>query len=64
MCFTSTRRGAITIAAAAVRASGGLGLIAAKSLSDGLAPCGDDFPCVEVDYEIGTRILYYFRSER
>ncbi|KAK4752253.1 hypothetical protein SAY87_021051 [Trapa incisa] len=64
LCFTSSRRAAITIAAAAVKASGGLGLIAAKVPSDGLAPCSDDFPCVEVDYEIGTRILYYIRSER
>ncbi|XP_031394644.1 subtilisin-like protease SBT3.6 isoform X2 [Punica granatum] len=65
LCFTSSaRRAAITIAAAAVRLSGGIGLIAAKSPSDGLAPCSDDFPCVEVDYETGTSILYYFRSER
>ncbi|XP_030540183.1 subtilisin-like protease SBT3.5 isoform X2 [Rhodamnia argentea] len=65
LCFTYTsRRLAVTIAAEAVKASRGVGVIVAKNPSDGLAPCSDDFPCVEVDYEIGTRILLYFRSAR
>ncbi|KAF8027905.1 hypothetical protein BT93_E0738 [Corymbia citriodora subsp. variegata] len=65
LCFTYTaRRFAVTAASAAVKASRGVGLIVAKNPSDGLAPCSDDFPCVEVDYEIGTRILFYFRSAR
>lgn len=65
LCFTSTtRRPAVARASVAVKASRGVGVIVAKNPSDGLAPCDDDFPCVEVDYEIGTRILLYFRSAR
>ncbi|XP_062074035.1 subtilisin-like protease SBT3.5 [Humulus lupulus] len=65
LCFTSmTRRAAITSAVAAVKAAGGVGLIVAKHPSSGLYPCPGDFPCIEVDYEIGTKILFYIRSTR
>ncbi|WCJ26664.1 Subtilisin-like protease SBT3.3 [Euphorbia peplus] len=63
LCFTSTaRRGAVTTAAQAVKAAGGVGLIVAKNPNDALYPCSGDFPCIEVDYEIGTRIVFYIRS--
>ncbi|PON61127.1 Subtilase [Trema orientale] len=65
LCFTSmTRRVAVTSATAAVRKAGGVGLIVAKHPNSALYPCPGDFPCVEVDYEAGTKILYYIRSTR
>uniref|UniRef100_A0A199U9T9 Subtilisin-like protease n=1 Tax=Manihot esculenta TaxID=3983 RepID=A0A199U9T9_MANES len=65
LCFTSmARRSAVASAAEAVQAAGGVGLIVAKNPSDVLYPCSGDFPCVEVDFEIGTRILFYIRSTR
>ena len=65
LCFTSVaRRTAISNATSVVRAAGGVGLIVAKNPSDDLAPCSNDFPCVEVDYEVGTQILFYIRSTR
>lgn len=63
LCFTSMgRRVAITSAAMAVKEAGGVGLIVARSPNSALYPCHGDFPCVEVDYEVGTKILYYIRS--
>ncbi|OMP02780.1 hypothetical protein COLO4_10836 [Corchorus olitorius] len=65
LCFTTVaRRSAVTSAASAVRAAGGVGLIVAKNPSDVMGPCGDDFPCLVVDYELGTQILLYIRSAR
>lgn len=65
LCFTSLgRRRAVTSASAAVKKAGGVGLVVAKNPTDGLYPCSDDFPCIEVDYEIGTRIVFYIRSTR
>ncbi|XP_012086638.2 subtilisin-like protease SBT3.8 [Jatropha curcas] len=65
LCFTSmSRRAAVTSAAQVVKEAGGVGLIVAKNPSDALYPCSGDFPCVEVDYEIGTQILLYIRSTR
>uniref|UniRef100_A0A5B7BM04 Putative subtilisin-like protease SBT3.5 n=1 Tax=Davidia involucrata TaxID=16924 RepID=A0A5B7BM04_DAVIN len=65
LCFTSvSRRNAISSASSAVRAVGGVGVIIAKNPSDALFPCRNDFPCIEVDYEVGTQILYYIRSTR
>nr|XP_011470880.1 PREDICTED: subtilisin-like protease SBT3.3 [Fragaria vesca subsp. vesca] len=65
LCFTSLgRRIDVTTASDAVKQAGGVGLIIAKNPTDGLYPCSDDFPCIEVDYEIGTRIVFYIRSTR
>ncbi|KAJ6301225.1 hypothetical protein OIU77_015520 [Salix suchowensis] len=65
LCFTSMTLGAVISAAEVVKEAGGVGLIVAKNPSNDLYPCADDaFPCIEVDYEIGTRILYYIRSAR
>ncbi|KAH7513631.1 hypothetical protein FEM48_Zijuj11G0001400 [Ziziphus jujuba var. spinosa] len=63
LCFTSeSRRNAVTSASSVVKEAGGVGLIIAKHPRDVLYPCDDGFPCVEVDYELGTRILFYIRS--
>lgn len=64
LCFTTMGRQAITNASAVVKEAGGVGIIIAKNPRDALYPCNEDFPCIEVDYEIGTRILFYIRSTR
>jgi len=64
LCFTSMNLGAVRSAAEVVKEAGGVGLIVAKNPSEALYPCTDGFPCIEVDYEIGTRILFYIRSTR
>ncbi|TYH97935.1 hypothetical protein ES332_A12G275200v1 [Gossypium tomentosum] len=65
LCFASvTGRVAIRLAAATVQEAGGIGLIIAKNPRDALIECRDGFPCIEVDYEIGTRILYYILSTK
>ena len=58
------RRAALVSASSDVQAAGGVGVIVAKNPNDNLAACSNDFPCIEVDYEVGTRILYYIRSTR
>lgn len=64
LCFTTVaRRIASARAASVVKAAGGAGVIVAKNPTSSLAPCGD-FPCIQVDYGIGTQILYYIRSTR
>ncbi|XP_024170228.1 subtilisin-like protease SBT3.5 isoform X1 [Rosa chinensis] len=63
LCFTSVaRRTPVALAVSSVRAAGGVGVIVAKSPGDVLGPCSSDFPCIEVDYELGTQILFYIRS--
>ncbi|PQQ06175.1 subtilisin-like protease SBT3.4 [Prunus yedoensis var. nudiflora] len=62
--FTTFGLGTVRNASAAVKEAGGVGLIVAKNPSDDLGPCNEDFPCIEVDYEIGTRILFYIQSTR
>ncbi|KAL5551493.1 hypothetical protein UlMin_001669 [Ulmus minor] len=62
LCFTSKARRAIIIASRVVKAAGGVGLIVAKHINDNLYPCGNDFPCIEVDFEVGTKIVFYIRS--
>ncbi|KAJ8650264.1 hypothetical protein MRB53_003287 [Persea americana] len=42
--------------------AGGLGVIVARNPSH--VSLRDDFPCVEVDFNIGTQILTYIRSSR
>lgn len=65
LCFTTVgARAVLTTAASAVREAGGVGVIVARNPSDMLGSCGNDFPCVVVDYELGTRILFYIRSAR
>jgi hypothetical protein len=63
LCFTSDQS-AVEDAAWSVKEIGCLGLIIAKNPSKSLYSCNDDFPCVQVSYEIGTQILYYIRSTR
>lgn len=47
-----------------VKEAGGVGVIVAKDPVESMPSCDDDMPCVQVDYEIGTQILYYIRSSR
>ncbi|KAG6790726.1 hypothetical protein POTOM_006891 [Populus tomentosa] len=65
LCFTTvTVVPAVIVLSAAevVKEAGGVGLIVAKNPSNDMYPCTNGFPCIEVDYEIGTRMLYYIRS--
>ncbi|KAK9145837.1 hypothetical protein Sjap_005740 [Stephania japonica] len=64
LCFArTTRLSALTHSVTAVKTAGGVGVIIANNPSNNLFPCyGSDFPCLEVDYELGTKILYYIRS--
>ncbi|KAL9665480.1 hypothetical protein QQ045_020900 [Rhodiola kirilowii] len=63
LCFTSSvSRSAAARAALAVTEAGGVGVIVAKSKVGTLAACANDFPCIEVDYEVGTQMLFYIRS--
>ncbi|CAA7025101.1 unnamed protein product [Microthlaspi erraticum] len=63
LCFTTLKRyGTVANAAHYVKRAGGLGVIIARHPGDTLLPCLDDFPCVAVDYELGTNILLYIRS--
>ncbi|CAK7357474.1 unnamed protein product [Dovyalis caffra] len=67
LCFTAVTKipGTIVLSAAeVVKEAGGVGLIVAKNPSNDMYPCTDGFPCIEVDYDIGTRILFYIRSTR
>lgn len=65
LCFTTSRRNAaISSAASFVKTAGGLGLIVSRNPVYSPAPCNDDFPCVAIDYELGTDILSYIRSTR
>ncbi|PON61124.1 Subtilase [Trema orientale] len=65
LCFTTLADLTPDVTAVrSVRAAGGVGVIIAKHPGDDLGPCSKDFPCIEVDYELGTQILYYIRSTR
>jgi hypothetical protein len=62
LCFTtSILSSSVSNAARYVKRAGGLGVIIARHPSFA-RPCLDDFPCVTVDYELGTNILLYIRS--
>ncbi|CAN8246596.1 unnamed protein product [Cochlearia groenlandica] len=60
LCFTSS--GSVLGPARDVKEAGGLGLIVARHPSNVVRQCLDDFPCISVDYELGTDILLYIRS--
>ncbi|KAL1213019.1 Subtilisin-like protease SBT3.3 [Cardamine amara subsp. amara] len=65
LCFTTLRANtAISRAASFVKTAGGLGLIVSRNPVYTLAPCDVDFPCIAIDYELGTDILSYIRSTR
>ncbi|XP_011081356.1 subtilisin-like protease SBT3.5 isoform X2 [Sesamum indicum] len=62
LCFTTVSSRIVTqIAARSVRVAGGVGVIVSKPPNDITAQCRS-FPCAEVDYEVGTQILFYIRS--
>ncbi|EOA19353.1 hypothetical protein CARUB_v10000290mg [Capsella rubella] len=63
LCFTADlnpRSRAVTIARAVVSNAGGLGVIIARNPRS-VNPT-HNFPCVTVDFELGTDILFYIRS--
>ncbi|XP_010437025.1 PREDICTED: subtilisin-like protease SBT3.7 [Camelina sativa] len=63
LCFTeSPYSTSVSRAARYVKRAGGLGVIIAGQPGNILRPCLDEFPCVAVDYELGTNILFYIRS--
>ncbi|CAE6131367.1 unnamed protein product [Arabidopsis arenosa] len=63
LCFTESPYSiSVTRAARYVKRAGGLGVIISGQPGNVLRPCLDDFPCVAVDYELGTDILFYIRS--
>ncbi|KAL1328639.1 hypothetical protein HN51_038457 [Arachis hypogaea] len=63
LCFSLSEEQDIISASLAVREAGGVGIIFAQSHEDGLNQCGS-FPCVKVDYEVGTQIVSYIRRAR
>nr|GMD53688.1 subtilisin-like protease SBT3.5 isoform X1 [Ipomoea batatas] len=70
LCFTGMRgsdlevAGIVGRARAVVRMMGGLGIIVAQKPYTLLDAYDDSFPSVQVDYETGTKILYYIVSIR
>ncbi|KAI8546104.1 hypothetical protein RHMOL_Rhmol07G0090200 [Rhododendron molle] len=63
LCFTTVPiQVRPTDVSSVVKAAGGLGVIIAQNPRSNLAPCSDDFPCIVVDYELGTEILFYIRA--
>ncbi|XP_024010520.1 subtilisin-like protease SBT3.10 isoform X2 [Eutrema salsugineum] len=64
LCFTTeTTVPPVINAITAVRDAGGLGVIIARNPTHLLIPTSN-FPCVTVDFELGTDILFYIRSTR
>ncbi|KAH7560847.1 hypothetical protein ACOSQ2_016949 [Xanthoceras sorbifolium] len=64
LCFSKVLGASEDIAATSVRAAGGVGVIIARKPGYPIGTCSNDFPCIVVDYELGTRILLYIRSTR
>lgn len=62
MCFSKSEQQDIFSASESVKEAGGVGLIYAQFHEDGLASC--EIPCVKVDYQVGTQILFYIRKSR
>ncbi|XP_015878710.1 subtilisin-like protease SBT3.10 isoform X1 [Ziziphus jujuba] len=64
LCFTSefSHGPSIDDVAWSLRKTGILALIVAENPSRSLHSCPDNLPCVQVSYEIGMKILAYFRS--
>ncbi|KAL5727938.1 hypothetical protein ACHQM5_001077 [Ranunculus cassubicifolius] len=60
LCFSVADEPDIEAASSAVFEAGGIGLIYAQSRDNLLSPCRL-IPCIEVDYEVGTKILTYIR---
>ncbi|XP_027341581.1 subtilisin-like protease SBT3.3 isoform X2 [Abrus precatorius] len=63
LCFSLSDQQDIVSASLTVKEAGGVGLIYAQYHEDGLDGCGL-FPCIKVDYEVGTEILTYIRRAR
>nr|GMD56633.1 subtilisin-like protease SBT3.5 [Ipomoea batatas] len=69
-CFTGKHGldldvvGIVAQARAVMRDAGALGIIVSQKPFTLLDAYDDDFPSVQVDYEVGTKILLYIRSTR
>ncbi|XP_019160924.1 PREDICTED: subtilisin-like protease SBT3.9 [Ipomoea nil] len=70
LCFTGTHRSDRDVASIVVQARGivsevdGVGIIVSQKPYTLLDVYDDYFPSVQVDYEIGTKILFYITSRR
>lgn len=65
LCFTSgSDRSAVEDAARSVKEIGCLGLIISENPQNSLYLCNNNFPCVQVSYDIGMQIRYYIHSTR
>ncbi|KAM6555286.1 hypothetical protein CsatB_002305 [Cannabis sativa] len=65
LCFTSSfKEGYIEDSAYWVKKAGGLGLIVAQNPTRSLYSCDDDFPCVQLSYDVAMKILYYIRTTK
>lgn len=62
LCFSKSDQQNIVSASATVKKAGGIGLIYAEFPNDGLQSC--KIPCIKVDYQVGTQILFYIRKAR
>ncbi|KAL2647554.1 hypothetical protein AAZV13_05G125100 [Glycine max] len=63
LCFSVSDQQDIVSASLTVKEAGGVGLVYAQYHEDGLNQCGS-FPCIKVDYEVGTQTLTYIRRSR
>ncbi|KAL6501553.1 hypothetical protein OROGR_026686 [Orobanche gracilis] len=64
LCFTTYDIPFVTsYASSLVRSAGGVGVIVSKRPNEITSRC-QNFPCAEVDYEVGTQILSYIRTTR
>ncbi|KAL5973727.1 hypothetical protein ACLOJK_030383 [Asimina triloba] len=63
LCFDKLVNQHADDAVKGVKAAGGVGLIFARNPGQPIASC-EDFPCVEVDFEIGKQLHFYIRSSR
>ncbi|KAJ4966356.1 hypothetical protein NE237_018205 [Protea cynaroides] len=62
-CIASQHNPDMESASLAVLVAGGVGLIYAQQPNDNLSPCMD-IQCIQVDYEIGAKILSYISKTR
>ncbi|KAM7256007.1 hypothetical protein ACFE04_011748 [Oxalis oulophora] len=64
LCFgTSPYAQSIGSAAISVAKAGGVGIIYAQYIDNGLTECGK-MPCIKVDFDVGSQILSYIRKEK
>lgn len=64
LCFHSGQNETFFGAILTAQSAGGIGIIVAKNPTKYLDYFTNDFPCVQVSYDTGTRILNYIRYTR